>query len=121
VNPVDLTLLGIGSGLAALTLTRSHFIRPLQARLRPYPWLHEGSNCPYCMAHWCGLAASLTLGGGFIPYLLNSLAIIGIAVLFQGLVQRLWFLQELEIQRLRGLLAEAAKAMKEAEKHETEN
>lgn len=109
----DLLLLGVACGSVALTLTRKGITAPIRAALVRWPMVHEVASCPYCMAHWVGFAAALTLGGSWLGYVLNAFIIIGIATAFQGLVQRLWLMQEAEIERLRDLLTQAHVALKE--------
>ena len=110
----DLCVVGIGCGLGSLTLTRSTLTRSIRAALMRWPVIGDLASCPYCLAHWAGALGALTLGPNTLTgYLINALAVTAIAVLFQGVVQKLWLMQENELDRMRGLLADAAKALKE--------
>lgn len=110
-SKTDLLCLGVAAGLLALTATRAHVTAPLRAATAGSK-LGDLLACPYCVAHWTGLLAALTVYDDLVSYIAQSLFIIGTAVLFQGVVQRLWLMQETEIENLKGLLAEASEELR---------
>ena len=109
-------LLGIGAALAALTLTRSTLTQKLRAKWIGHGLLGEMINCPYCMAHWMGTIFSLDKHlskPNFDAYLVDACIVIGIAVIFVGIMLKLWLYQEAELDRYRQLISEMTSKLKE--------
>jgi hypothetical protein len=116
------SLLGIGAGVAALTLTRSTLTQKLRNSWRDKPVIGELINCPYCMCHWTGTLFSLD--GSLTPrywdgYLINACVVTGIAVLFTGIALKLWLFQEAELDRYRQVIKEMNAQLKRVN-HEAE-
>jgi Protein of unknown function (DUF1360) len=107
-SKIDLLMLSVGVAVITVTLTRSHLTKTLRHRFIDAPFMiGELINCPYCMAHWVSLGASMLLGGGMVTVLVNAAILTGLACGYIGVLMRLWFMQETELENLRELLLEA--------------
>jgi len=109
-------LLGIGAALAALTLTRSTLTQKFRAKWVGRSWVGEMINCPYCMAHWTGSIFSLDKHlskPNFDAYLVDACIVTGMAVIFVGIMLKLWLYQEAELDRYRQLISEMTSKLKE--------
>ena len=52
--------MGVATGVAALTITRSRPLRPVRDWVRSKSdWWGELISCPYCMAHWVAAVFSI--------------------------------------------------------------
>jgi hypothetical protein len=118
---IDMALLSVSTGMVALTLTRSQITKPLRLRFINAPFMiGDLISCPYCMAHWVGFVALLMLWTAQHPltwtgYVTVYFTIVGAAVLFIGIVQRLWLMQEGEIEQMRELMHEAHRTITDLE------
>ncbi len=107
-------LLGMGAALVALTLTRSTLTQKFRAKWIGHGLLGEMINCPYCMAHWTGIIFS---SANFDAYIVDACIVTGIAVIFVGIMLKLWLYQEAELDRYRQLISEMTSKLKEVSNH----
>ena len=113
-------LLGMGAALAALTLTRSTLTQKLRAKWIGHGLLGEMLNCPYCMAHWTGIIFSLDKHlskANFDAYIVDACIVTGMAVIFVGIILKLWLYQEAELDKYRQLISEMTSKLKEVSNH----
>jgi len=84
------------------------------------PVIGELVNCPYCMCHWTGAVfATSWLPEGIGSYLIDACITTGFAVLFTGVMMKLWLFQEAELDRYRAAIKEMVAKPKEIN-HEAE-
>ena len=105
---INLFLLAVAVATVTLTLSRSQLTKNIRHKMITLPYmLGELINCPYCLAHWISGAAALLVCNGFLNWLVLTFVLTGLAALFMGVVQKLWMMQETELENLRELLNEA--------------
>lgn len=76
--------------------------------------LGELINCPYCMAHWIALVfAVFARAESFLHYLVVVCVLVGLSAVIMGVVMRLWYSQESELENLRDLIREAKEHMEQ--------
>lgn len=110
---IDLIFLAVAVGTVTLTLSRSQLTKGIRHRMIALPYmLGELINCPYCLAHWVAGVAALPISDGFMSWLVTTFVLTGLSVLFMGVVQKLWMMQETELENLRELLNEAMEHIK---------
>lgn len=105
----DLIGLSLCVGLASITLTRTQLTKRFRHAIIDWPFmLGDLASCPYCLAHWLGFMSAFLLQPSLgISYVINAGVIIALACLYIGVVMRLWYSQETELEDMRDLLKEA--------------
>ncbi len=113
IDLVSIFYLSLVVGIVSITLTRSHLTKTIRHKMIDLPFMiGELINCPYCVAHWFAAIFALLISDTILEWFLVSAGIVAVAALFMGIVQRLWFMQESELENLRDLLRETAKRLK---------
>lgn len=113
-SKIDLVLYAFGTTAVAITVTRSQITKPIRDRYFDAPFmLGDLLHCPFCMAWWIALGFSLLFPGGWLPVLVHTCVITGLSVLIIGLILKTWGWQESELERMRELLREAHRALRQ--------
>lgn len=96
---------------ASITLTRARIFEPWRTWLQPRSWFwYKLASCPYCMAHWLALGATLVLpdlvqtGWSVTDWLITCFALTGAAALFEAAITRGLLMTENRILELEAAL-----------------
>ncbi len=104
---LTLIILAFATAAISMTISKAKVTAPIRDwALENIPWVGKMLSCPYCVSHWA--AAGLVL---WEPVALNFFiavfAVIALATIIEGLMLRLMFMHEMEIDRLNTELDEA--------------
>ena len=79
-NLGQLLEMGVATGVASLTITRSRPLRPVRDWIYNRSlWWGELVSCPYCMSHWVAAALVLWSWPGLHQVVLEWLVVVAIA------------------------------------------
>jgi len=117
---ISLLLLSLATASISITISKSKITLSFRNWLSSKnPWLGDFINCPYCISHW--ISAILVLFSSLpLNPIISIFAIISISTIIEGLMFKLFFDQESEIERLRSSLNSAYLTIKSlVEKNKT--
>lgn len=105
----ELAVLALAIGALSLTITKGNIFEWLRAWIyrrsrnprewvrRPFGWLSELFDCPYCMAHWITLAAMLvykplliSTGREWPDLVVTYFALVAVSSLAAGVILRIF-------------------------------
>jgi hypothetical protein len=105
----ELGVLALAIGAVSLTITKANVFEWLRAWIdrrarkprgflrRPFGWLNELFDCPYCMAHWIALAAMfvykpllISTGREWPDLIVSYFALVALSSLCAGAVFRIF-------------------------------
>jgi hypothetical protein len=110
---LTLILLSFATAAISMTISKAKVTTPFRDWIKTKSvWIGKMLNCPYCVSHWVALGMVLYTPMPINP-VISIFAIIALATVIEGLMFRLIFIQEAEIDDLREDLEKAQVVIRE--------